>query len=72
MAKGKKAKAKKSVAAKEMLVVTSKIKAYIRSTGSLTSGELPPALNEAVYAILDKAIARAKNNKRSTVKPQDV
>ena len=57
---------------KEMLVVGSKVKAYIKSNGCMTSSELLGALNDKVHALLDDACARTKGNKRSTVKAQDV
>ncbi len=57
---------------KEMLIVASKVREFIKSKGGLTSGELLPALNEKVYCVLDAAVTRAKANKRSTVKAQDV
>jgi ribosomal protein L22 len=63
MAKGKQ---------REVLVVVSKVKDYIKSKKCMTSGDLPAALSEEVYALLDKAIARAKSNKRSTVRPDDL
>jgi len=58
--------------AKEPLVVGSKVRAYIKSKGGLTSGELLEALNDCVYCCLDQAIARAKANKRSTIKACDL
>ena len=64
--------AKKKPAGKELLVVTSKVKAYIKSKKFLTSGELPAALSDALCCKLDAAMRRAKANKRSTVKPQDL
>ena len=67
----KKAKAPKK-AAKEMLVVTSKVKAYIKGKGMMSSSETAGALNDCLYAILDAAIARTEANRRSTVKPQDL
>ena len=71
-----KKKAKKKVAAKkackEALVVTSKVKAYIKSQGKMTSSDAICALNDVVYAALDAAIARTEANRRSTVKPQDL
>ena len=71
-----KKKAKKKVAKKkacrESLVVASKVKAYIKSKKMMTSSDALCALNDAVYAALDAAIARTKANKRSTVKPQDL
>jgi histone H3/H4 len=63
------AKAKSS---KEMLIVASKVREFIKSKGGLTSSELLPALNEKVYCVLESAVERAKGNKRSTVKAQDV
>lgn len=65
----KKAGAKKGG---DMLVVGSKVKAAIRSTGCMTSGELLGALNDAVHAIIKGACGRAQANKRSTVRPQDL
>lgn len=67
-----KAKAPKKAAAKEMLVVTSKLKAYIKSKGMMSSSETAPALNDCIYAMLDAAIKRTEANRRSTVKPQDL
>jgi histone H3/H4 len=61
--------AKKS---KEMLVVGSKVKAYIKSKGYMTSSDALEALNEKVHKLLDAATERTKANKRSTVKPQDL
>lgn len=70
----KKGRTKKAAggAGRESLVVGSKVKAYIRAQGAKTSGELPVALSEAVYNLLDQAISRAMNNKRSTVQPKDL
>jgi hypothetical protein len=71
MAKKKAAKvAKKS--SKDALVVASKVKAYIRSKGNMTASETLAALNDKVYCLLDKAVARTAANRRSTVKPQDL
>ena len=78
MAKKKVAKKKaKKAAAKqappqEMLVVTSKVKAYIKSQEKMCSSELLPALNEKVHCLIDEAIARTGANNRSTVKAQDL
>jgi len=67
------AKAKKKAAkTKEMLVVSSKVRAYIKSKKAMVSGELLAALNEKVYCLLDAAVCRAQANKRATVKPQDL
>ena len=56
----------------DMLVVGSKVKAYVKSKGCHSSGELLEGLNKAVEALLDKAAERCKNNKRSTVKNNDL
>jgi hypothetical protein len=68
MAKKKAAKVSK----KEALVVASKVKAYIKSKGNMTASETLAALNDKVYCLLDKAVARTTANRRSTVKPQDL
>ena len=67
-----KKKAKKSGGKKEVLVVASKVKAYIKSKGMMTSSDAIGALNACVYEILDQATKRTKANRRSTVKPQDL
>ena len=64
--------AKKKSGKKEVLVVASKVKAYIKSKGSMTSSDAIGGLNDSVYAILDAAVKRTKANRRSTVKPQDL
>ena len=64
--------AKRKSGKKEVLVVASKVKAYIKSKGSMTSSDAIGALNDSVYAILDAAVKRTKANRRSTVKPQDL
>jgi len=56
----------------EMLVVGSKVKAYIKAKGCHTSGDAIGALSAKVEAILDAGVERCKGNKRSTVKPQDL
>ncbi|MHC4872582.1 MAG: hypothetical protein ACYTFY_12130 [Planctomycetota bacterium] len=72
MAKKKAAKKAKKCGAKDPLVVGSKVKAYIKSKGCMTSSDALAALNCKVYCLLDAAIERTKGNKRSTVKPQDL
>ena len=68
----KKKAAKKKAAKKEVLVVASKVKAYVKSKKMMTSADAVVALSDKVYALLDDAIARTKANRRSTVKPQDL
>jgi len=57
---------------KEMLVVGSKVKAYLKSKGMKTAGDTLAAVSDKVYALLDAAAARTKANKRATVRPQDL
>ena len=57
---------------KEMLVVVSKVKEYIKSKKMMTSGDLPQALSNEIYGLLDKAIKRCKANKRATVRADDL
>ncbi len=62
----------KRAAKKEVLVVASKVKAYIRKKKMMCSADAIAALSDKVYCILDCGMARTKANKRSTVKPQDL
>ena len=57
---------------KESLVVASKVKAYVKSKKMMTSSEALGAVSDCVYSMLDAGIARAKANRRSTVKAQDL
>ena len=60
------------MADKEILIVASKVKDYIKSGNCMTASETIQALSDKVVALLDAAIARTKANGRSTVKPQDL
>jgi len=75
MAKKKK-KAKKKTAkrksGKDVLVVASKMKAYIRSKKMMCSADAVQAMSDCVYCCLDRAMERTKANRRSTVKAQDL
>ncbi|MFC1483009.1 hypothetical protein ACFL56_01995 [Candidatus Margulisiibacteriota bacterium] len=64
--------AKKAKKGGDILVVSSKIKAYVKSKRMMSSGELTGALSREVEKILDKAMTRTKSNRRSTVKAQDL
>ena len=57
---------------RDVLVVASKIKAYIKSKNMMTSSDALEAISDRVYCMLDAAIGRTKANRRSTVKPQDL
>jgi len=58
--------------AKETLVVVSKVKEYVKEKGFQTSETAVEALSSAVRELLDKAVARAKDNGRQTVKDRDI
>ena len=61
------------MAGKEVLVVASKVKAYIKSKGGMnTSATAIDALSDKVRELCDAAIENAKNDKRKTVKDRDV
>ncbi|MFH1615747.1 MAG: hypothetical protein ABIG61_11790 [Planctomycetota bacterium] len=71
----KKKAAKKDVnkcSCKESLIVASKVKAYVRSKGMMSSSEMLGSLSCKIYCMLDAAIERTTANRRSTVKPQDL
>jgi hypothetical protein len=57
---------------KEVLVVASKVRAYIKSKKMMTSSEAIGAISDRVYGMLDSAAERAKANRRSTIKAQDL
>jgi hypothetical protein len=57
---------------KESLIVASKVKAYIKGKGMMTSADALEAISDRVYCMLDKAAERTKANRRSTLKPQDL
>ena len=71
MAKAK-AKAGKKTVSKEPLVVASKVKAYVKSKGMMSSSEIIDALSSNVYDLLDAAMKRTEANRRSTVKAADL
>ncbi len=59
-------------AAKEVLVVGSKVKATIKASDGKTAGDVIEAVNAKVHCLLDAAVARAKANKRTTVRAADL
>jgi hypothetical protein len=71
MAKKKAAKKAAKSGKKDVLVVASKVKAYIRGKGCMCSADAVQAISDCVYCCLDHAIERTKANRRSTVRPQD-
>ncbi|NDC39313.1 MAG: hypothetical protein EBZ48_14920 [Proteobacteria bacterium] len=57
---------------KEILVVVSKLKNYIReASGMNTSGAVADVLSDMVRKLCDDAIERAKNDGRKTVMDRD-
>ena len=57
---------------KEILVVVSKVKSYIREKAGInTSGAVAGVLSDLVRGLCDKAIENAQNDKRKTVKDRD-
>jgi histone H3/H4 len=56
----------------EVLVVVSKLKAYIREkSGMNTSGNVAPALSDTIRRLCDEAIERAKKAGRKTIMDRD-
>jgi histone H3/H4 len=61
------------MAGNEILIVTSKVKTYIKEQGGMnTSATAIEAISAKVREICDNAIENAKNDKRKTVKDRDV
>ena len=66
------AKKKSKPAKKDVLVVASKVKAYMHAKKMNTSADAIATLSGQVYSMLDAAAERTKANGRKTVKPQDI
>lgn len=56
----------------EVLVINSKVKAYIASKGMRSSGELAEALSDELRKIIDRAMERAKEHNKQTVGARDI
>jgi len=57
---------------KEILVVVSKLKKYIRSvSGMNTAGNIAPAVYDIIRNLCDQAIESAKTDHRKTVMDRD-
>ena len=56
----------------EMLVVKSKVREYAKKKKMSFGGDAADALSREVARLIDKAIERAKANRRSTVKGRDI
>ena len=57
---------------RDVLVVASKIREYVKSNDCNTSGEFIGELNNTVYDLIDKAIDRAQGNNRKTIQTKDI
>lgn len=57
---------------KEMLLVQSKVKEYVRGQEMMCASDLIDALNDQVAALLDRAVERANLNGRKTARASDV
>lgn len=57
---------------REILVVASKVKAYVKGKRMNTSSEAIAALSSRVYEILDAATQRTSSNGRKTLKAHDL
>jgi len=59
-------------AEKEVLLVVSKLKNYIRTNAAMnTAGNVAPVLSDLVRTLCDQAIERARKDGRKTVKDRD-
>lgn len=56
----------------EILVVTSKVKNYIKEAGMNTAASVAEALSDKVRRVCDEAMANARSAKRKTVRDTDI
>lgn len=56
----------------EVLVVASKVKAYLAAKGMRSSGDLPEAISREVEKLLNRAAERAKEHNKQTVGARDI
>ncbi len=57
---------------KEILVIVSKLKKYIRSvSGMNTAGSVAPALSDTIRHLCDQAIEKARSDGRKTIMDRD-
>ena len=66
------AHAARSSKPREIVVVGSKVKDIVRSAGLRSNPEFLEALDANVKRVIQRAIHRAKSNKRGTVRPYDL
>ncbi len=58
--------------ADKAVVVASRVKEVIKAADMRADGSLADAVNDKVVEMLKDAVARAKANKRGTVRPYDL
>ena len=56
----------------EMLVVKSKVRDYAKKKKVNLGGDTAEAMSKEVMRLVDRAVERAKANRRSTVKGRDI
>ena len=57
---------------KEVIVVVSKLKNYVRSvSGMNTAGNVPPKVSDLIRSLCDQAIEKAKGDGRKTLMDRD-
>lgn len=56
----------------DLLVVTSKVKAFAQKSGLRTSGEFVDRLDDLVRDAVNRAASKAKEDKRGTLKARDL
>lgn len=57
----------------EILIVSSKVKSYIKSKGDMnTAASVSEALSDKIREVCDKAMENAKKAKRKTVRDTDI
>ena len=71
-ATAKKTAKKATAAAASPVVVTSKVRERLRQQDARMASDFVDALNAEVDVLVERAIQRAKDNGRSTVRPQDL
>ncbi len=57
---------------RDVLVVASKVREYVKSNKTNTPGEVIGELSNTVHDLIDKAINRAQGNNRKTIQAKDV
>ena len=57
---------------RQVLIVASKTRAYIKEKGFKASSEVMEELNDKVHELIDKGLVRTEKNKRSTLRAHDL